>query len=163
MKAHMNYCGSKPETIKALGVPAKPTTTIDSIVTSMRSMGSGSWAILAILLALLAGSTVFSYVGWTSAAGTDVPASGYVALALGVIFSLAVGFGLMALVFYSSRAGYDEPATLVQKDDASSDPRPAEPSSPGSAATSRLRRLDSCRGLPARLDWDHVPGGQDHL
>jgi membrane glycosyltransferase len=82
-------------------------------------MGSGSWAIVAILLMLLVGTAVVS----TSAAGTDVPASGYVALALGVIFSLAVGFGLMALVFYSSRAGYDEPARLVQKDDASSDPQ----------------------------------------
>jgi hypothetical protein len=34
-----------------------------------------------------------------------------VALAVGVIFSLAVGIGLMALLFYSSRRGYDEPPT----------------------------------------------------
>jgi hypothetical protein len=124
MKPHMNFYESTPETIKALSVAAKRTATIDSITASTRSMGRGSWAILAILLTLFAGSTVLSYVGWTSAAGTDVPASGYVALALGVIASLAVGFGLMALVFYSSRAGYDEPARLVQNDDASSDPQP---------------------------------------
>src|SRR4051794_32313309 len=93
--------------------------TIDS---TLRSMGKGSWAILAILLIVLVGTAVLSYLGWTSAAGTEVPASGYIALALGVIFSLAVGVGLMALVFYSSRAGYDEPARLVQKDDVSSDP-----------------------------------------
>jgi hypothetical protein len=98
--------------------------TIDSIIASVRSMGKGSWAILAILLIVLVGTAVLSYQGWTSVAGTDVPASGYIALALGVIFSLAVGVGLMALVFYSSRAGYDEPARLVQKDDASSDPQP---------------------------------------
>ena len=98
--------------------------TIDSITSSMRSMGKGSWAILAILLIVLVGTAIVSYLGWTSAAGTDVPASGYIALALGVIFSLAVGVGLMALVFYSSRAGYDEPAGLVQKDDVSSDPQP---------------------------------------
>jgi hypothetical protein len=72
---------------------------------------------------MLIGTIVVSYLGWTSAAGTDVPASGYIALALGVIFSLAVGFGLMALVFYSSRAGYDEPARLVQEDDESSKPQ----------------------------------------
>ena len=30
-----------------------------------------------------------------------------------VIFSLVIGGGLMALVFYSSRAGYDEPAKLI--------------------------------------------------
>ena len=34
---------------------------------------------------------------------------GYVAMILGIIFSLLVGCGLMALVFYSNRRGYDEP------------------------------------------------------
>jgi hypothetical protein len=34
-------------------------------------------------------------------------------MALGVILSLAVGFGLMALLFYSSRKGYDEPPVLI--------------------------------------------------
>jgi hypothetical protein len=124
MKPYMNFYESVPEAAKAPSVPVKRTTTIDSIITLMRSMGRGSWVILASLLILLVGTIAVSYLGWTSAAGTDVPASGYVALALGVIASLAVGFGLMALVFYSSRAGYDEPARLVQQDEPSSDPRP---------------------------------------
>jgi hypothetical protein len=34
---------------------------------------------------------------------------GYIAMALGIFFSLVIGIGLMTLVFYSSRAGYDEP------------------------------------------------------
>jgi hypothetical protein len=87
---------------------------------AIQSMGKGSWAILAILLVMVAGSAVVCYLGWTSAAGTDVPTEGYVALIFGVVVSVAVGAGLMALVFYSSRAGYDEPARLVAKDDASS-------------------------------------------
>jgi hypothetical protein len=33
---------------------------------------------------------------------------GYVALALGVVLSLLLGFGLMALAFYSARRGYDD-------------------------------------------------------
>jgi hypothetical protein len=37
-----------------------------------------------------------------------MPATGYLAMALGVILSLVVGCGLMALVFYSSRHGYDD-------------------------------------------------------
>jgi len=98
--------------------------TMDSISSSIRSMGKGSLAILVILLVLLAGTLFLSYLGWTSAAGTDVPASGYLALALGVVFSLVVGCGLMALVFYSSRQGYDEPARLVKDDDVSPDPQP---------------------------------------
>jgi len=32
-----------------------------------------------------------------------------VAMILGIVFSLAVGIGLMFLVFYSARKGYDEP------------------------------------------------------
>jgi hypothetical protein len=62
---------------------------------------------------LLAATFVIIYLGWTLANGTDVPTSGYVAMALGVIVSLAVGFGLMALIFYSSRKGYDEPPVLI--------------------------------------------------
>jgi hypothetical protein len=50
-----------------------------------------------------------------------VPASGYVALVLGVVFSLVVGAGLMALVFYSSRKGYDEPVVLVQEPESDPD------------------------------------------
>jgi hypothetical protein len=38
-----------------------------------------------------------------------MPATGYIAMTLGIVFSLAVGFGLMTLLFYSSRHGYDEP------------------------------------------------------
>lgn len=120
----VNLHGSVPGIIRTLSVPARRATAIESVTSSMRSMGRGAWAILAILLMLLAGTAVLVYLGWTEAAGTDVPASGYVALALGVVASLAVGFGLMALVFYSSRAGYDEPATLVRKDEEPSGPQP---------------------------------------
>ena len=97
---------------------------MDSIRSSIRSMGKGSLAILLMLLVLLVGTLFVSYLGWTSAAGTDVPASGYTALAFGVIFSLVVGCGLMTLVFYSSRQGYDEPARLVKDGDDSADPQP---------------------------------------
>jgi hypothetical protein len=35
-------------------------------------------------------------------------------MAIGIVFSLVVGVGLMALVFYSSRAGYDEPPRQIE-------------------------------------------------
>lgn len=41
---------------------------------------------------------------------------GWIALAIGVIFSLAVGIGLMLLVFFSSRHGYDERVRDFDKD-----------------------------------------------
>ena len=76
-------------------------------------MGVGSWIILIVLLSLLIATGVIIYFGWKLGNGTDVPTSGYAAMALGVILSLAVGFGLMALLFYSSRKGYDEPPVFV--------------------------------------------------
>jgi hypothetical protein len=89
----------------------EPGTPADTSTTAR--LGIGSWIILIVLLSLLAATSVVVYVGWESATGTDVPTSGYVAMAIGVIVSLAVGFGLMALIFYSSRQGYDEPPVLI--------------------------------------------------
>jgi len=66
-------------------------------------------AILVIaLFALLALSVWFAVYAWTHLGGDPVPAYGYVAIAGGVVISLVVGGGLMALVFYSSRHGYDD-------------------------------------------------------
>jgi hypothetical protein len=85
-----------------------------------RSSMIGRWAVVTILAVLLIAAAILAYLGWISGGDTGVPASGYVAMALGVIFSLAIGIGLMALLFYSSRKGYDEPAVLVE--DRDSDP-----------------------------------------
>jgi hypothetical protein len=73
----------------------------------------GTWIVMTVLVLLLVAAAVIGYLGWTST-DTSVPISGYIAMAFGVIFSLAIGIGLMALLFYSSRAGYDEPAVLIE-------------------------------------------------
>lgn len=67
-------------------------------------------AVIALLLAFLAASVWFAWFTWTNDSGPPMPASGYIAMGLGVLFSLIVGIGLMALVFYSHRHGYDERA-----------------------------------------------------
>ncbi len=77
----------------------------------------GAWAVVAVLSVFLMIAAVIGYLGWIST-DTNVPTSGYVAMALGTIFSLAVGVGLMTLIFYSSRKGYDEPAVFTQEPDA---------------------------------------------
>jgi hypothetical protein len=88
-----------------------------NLVSSAKALGGASYAVLAALFALLIFTLAVAGMGWHMAAGTDVPPGGYVALIAGVVFSLVVGIGLMALVFYSSRAGYDEPAKLVVPED----------------------------------------------
>jgi len=66
-------------------------------------------AILVVaLFALLALSVWFAAYSWTHLGGDPIPSYGYVAIAGGVVISLVVGGGLMALVFYSSRHGYDD-------------------------------------------------------
>jgi len=69
----------------------------------------GKIALLAPLLAILAAAVWYAAGAFTSVSGPAMPATGYIAMTLGVIFSLVVGCGLMALLFYSNRHGYDEP------------------------------------------------------
>ena len=59
------------------------------------------------LFALLAVALWFAGAAWMQFTG-DIPLYGWFAIAGGVIFSLLVGGGLMALVFYSNRHGYDD-------------------------------------------------------
>jgi cytochrome c oxidase assembly factor CtaG len=68
------------------------------------------WKILLLiaLFGLLVLAFWFAGETWQRFAGDSIPAYGYVAIAGGILFSLLVGGGLMALVFYSSRHGYDE-------------------------------------------------------
>jgi hypothetical protein len=77
-------------------------------------LGAGSWIVLIVLLSLLVVTGVVAYLGWRLENGIEVSTAGYVAMSAGVIFSLVVGCGLMALIFYSSRSGYDEPPVLIR-------------------------------------------------
>ena len=60
------------------------------------------------LLALLAFAVWFAAAAWQRLGGDAIPTYGYVAIFGGVLFSLLIGGGLMALVFYSNRHGYDD-------------------------------------------------------
>ena len=69
----------------------------------------------AVLLAVALGSILLLAVilglrTWIGMADVEIGFHGMAALVLGVVLSLALGIGLMALVFYSSRAGHDERA-----------------------------------------------------
>ncbi|MGY3116752.1 hypothetical protein ACVWXQ_000687 [Bradyrhizobium sp. S3.14.4] len=65
------------------------------------------------MLAML-GLAVFGiFWAWNATNGVDDVAmdeNGWIALGLGSFFSLVIGCGLMALMFFSSRRGYDEAA-----------------------------------------------------
>jgi hypothetical protein len=60
---------------------------------------------------LLVASLVFiGLYAWFSFGDMAMTAGGYVALALGSIGTIALAVGLMSLVFFSNRYGYDERA-----------------------------------------------------
>jgi hypothetical protein len=70
----------------------------------------GKIALVVALLALLVAAGWFAARAWISIPGPPMPMIGYIAMTGGVVFSLLIGCGLMALLFYSSRHGYDEPS-----------------------------------------------------
>jgi hypothetical protein len=65
------------------------------------------------LIALLIAALWFAGRAWVYLGASAIPAYGWFAIGGGILFSLIVGCGLMALMFYSHRYGYDE---LNEKD-----------------------------------------------
>jgi len=67
------------------------------------------WASIAGAAIIVAIVVAVAIVNWDSVGNSGISLNGWIALFLGVTATLAVGVGLMALVFISSRRGYDEP------------------------------------------------------
>lgn len=80
----------------------------------MKQKGRRAWiSVLAVavpLFAVLAATIWFAINAWTSIEGPPMPASGWGAMVFGIVFTLVVGIGLMGLLFYSRRHGYDDAA-----------------------------------------------------
>jgi heme/copper-type cytochrome/quinol oxidase subunit 3 len=74
-----------------------------------RSGSRGSRVALAVTAVILALSFVaIGIYAWQTLGASELTVHGYIALVLGVIGTIGLGVGLMALVFYSHRYGYDE-------------------------------------------------------
>ena len=67
-----------------------------------------SWAavVIAVAVVLVFGAVIA--VLWTNLGESEISGAGWLAMALGVTVTLALGVGLMGLVFFSNRRGYDE-------------------------------------------------------
>jgi hypothetical protein len=76
----------------------------------------GILVLAAGLLIFLAVTVWYVVAGWNTHSEVAISGHGYTAMALGIAFSLIVGVGLMSLVFYSSRKGYDEPVERKRSD-----------------------------------------------
>jgi hypothetical protein len=70
------------------------------------ALGVGGWLAITAMGVMLGLAIWFAFWGWNL---TDavLDANGRIALVLGAVFSMLIGGGLMALVFWSNRKGYD--------------------------------------------------------
>jgi hypothetical protein len=59
------------------------------------------------LLGFLSWAIWYAMHAWGMMAGVGISSVGWLFLVLGVVFTILVGVGLMALLFYSSRKGRD--------------------------------------------------------
>jgi hypothetical protein len=69
---------------------------------------SGAAAIMAVLVGLLAATGAVAWWAWAQLADVQIGMHGMIALALGTVGALGIATGLMWLVYYSHRHGYDE-------------------------------------------------------
>jgi len=67
-------------------------------------------ALIGVIVAavFLLGVGIYAVIALSGIGDVEMSAAGWGAMALGIILTLGLGFGLMSLVFISSRRGYDE-------------------------------------------------------
>ena len=81
----------------------------------MKRLSVGQATFLAALIIILILTAVWAVAVWNATGEAVMDKHGWIALGFGSFFSLVVGCGLMALMFFSSRHGYDEVADPFRK------------------------------------------------
>jgi len=76
----------------------------------MQRIGTGQIILLVVLAILLILTGIWAVSVWNASSGVEMGKHGWIALGLGTFFSLLIGCGLMALMFFSSRSGHDDAA-----------------------------------------------------
>ena len=70
------------------------------------SLGVAGCLAVAAMGVVLGAAIWFMFYGW-NLTDAEISTQGYIALSLGIVFSMVAGGGLMALLFWSNRRGYD--------------------------------------------------------
>ena len=71
--------------------------------------GKSTWIAVAVAVAAVLAVAAVIAVVWVSFGDSGMSTAGWIAMTLGILATLGLGGGLMALVFISNRRGYDEP------------------------------------------------------
>jgi hypothetical protein len=70
-------------------------------------VGSAGWFAIAVMVGFLGWSAWYAVHAWDALDGIDISTAGWIFIVAGVLVTIGLGAGLMALVFYSSRHDMD--------------------------------------------------------
>jgi len=70
-------------------------------------LGPAGWVALVVLAIFLIWAIWYGMHTWAALSGVAMSTMGWVFLIMGAVVTIAVGAGLMALLFYSSRKNFD--------------------------------------------------------
>jgi hypothetical protein len=70
-------------------------------------LGLAGWITIIVLVALLGWAGWYAVHSWNALSGVGISPIGWVFIVIGILLTLGLGGGLMALVFYSSRRDFD--------------------------------------------------------
>jgi hypothetical protein len=73
-----------------------------------RKLGIWGWFAIVVLTGFLIAAIAYAIHAWNALGGVGISPLGWTFLVCGVVFTVLVGGGLMALLFYSSRHHYDQ-------------------------------------------------------
>jgi hypothetical protein len=90
--------------------PRRPGSEDRSIFARKMADGTNRTALIVVCLMLVAALVAIGVYAWVSLGDGEMSANGYVALVLGVLGTVALAGGLMGLLVYSQRSGYDDAA-----------------------------------------------------
>ncbi len=71
-------------------------------------LSRATWIALAIAAAVVGAVAVVAAGLWATIGTSEITPAGWVALILGVLLTLALGIGLVSLMFFSNQHGYDD-------------------------------------------------------
>jgi hypothetical protein len=69
---------------------------------------TSTWIAVALAITVVVAVVVVIAEFWSGIGDSEISLAGWFAMVLGIIVTLGLGIGLMSLVFFSNRSGYDE-------------------------------------------------------
>ncbi len=70
-------------------------------------LGAAGWFAIIAMAGFLVWSGWYAVHAWNALGGTTISITGWIFIVIGIVLTVGLGAGLMALVFYSNRKDFD--------------------------------------------------------